>query len=148
MQNLVMRGKKDSGKLWQSLMNHPLTGEVKLWLMHLLLGERKLNPELFLEGEYIPLKITGKFRENAIAFARKWKEKRFIVILPIHLADIRDGMVPEIKKINWGDTSVHLGSRLSGNYLDILSRIELSVGRTLRPRGFHRSDPFILIRSI
>jgi maltooligosyltrehalose synthase len=148
LQNLVMRGKKDPGKLWQALLNHPLKGEVKLWLMHLLLGERKLNRELFLDGEYIPLEITGKFRENAIAFARKWKENRFIVVLPMHLADFREGMDPGIEKINWEDTSVHLGSRLSGNYLDILSRVELFVETTLQPRGFHRSDPFILLRSI
>lgn len=148
LQNLVMRGKEDPGKLWQELLNHPLTGEVKLWLTHLLLGERKLNPELFLDGEYMPLEITGKFRENAIAFARKWMEKRFIVILPIHLADIREGRAPGVEQINWGDTSVHLGGGLSGNYLDILSRTELSVGSILQIRGFNRSDPFLLLRSI
>ena len=79
-------------------------GKVKLLLTHLLLQLRSSNKDLFGKGPYIPLDVTGKYKNNIIAFARRYERKWLIVALSLHTAALstqNDG-------IDWADTCVKL----------------------------------------
>ena len=54
------------------------TGAVKQRLVAAHLRARKRKPELFIGGQYIPLKVTGKKRRNVIAFLRKHKDPTIV----------------------------------------------------------------------
>lgn len=89
--------------LWQTRYS----GAIKQWLVQLLLHERKQSPELFTDGEYLPLTIEGAYKENVLAFARKHSNTMYVVIVPLHLACICKDQ-NQITEIDWNDTHVLL----------------------------------------
>jgi malto-oligosyltrehalose synthase/4-alpha-glucanotransferase len=94
-------------------------GEIKMWLTHLLLQERLQNPDLFIYGEYIPLEITGRYRENILAFTRSYKNEWYVVIIPLHTAMLNEKQDSQI--INWGDTIIELPELSPENWTSIFS---------------------------
>src|SRR5690606_34245668 len=56
-------------KLWEERWN----GQIKLWLTQRLYRLRKQNPLLFSQGEYIPLKVRGIYKDHLLAFMRRHK---------------------------------------------------------------------------
>ena len=64
---------------WGSLARNWPNGHVKLaWTRHLL-KLRNEHPELFADGEYQPIAVSGKGREHVIAFARRLGREALIV---------------------------------------------------------------------
>ena len=53
------------------LLDNWSDGRIKLFLTHRLLTFRRENPELFRDGGYRPLGLTGEFADCCIAFARE-----------------------------------------------------------------------------
>lgn len=88
-------------------------GKIKLWLTHKLMQERKLSPEVFNHGEYLPLYVTGDHSEHILAFARKHKNNWYLTVTPIHGAILPKG---ENHFINWGNTSIEMPSSAPENW--------------------------------
>ncbi len=76
---------------WDSLVQSWSDGRLKLaWTRHLL----KLRTELadvFADGEYQPLEVTGPHRDHAIAFARRRAPSAAITIVMKSLAPLSQG---------------------------------------------------------
>lgn len=107
LKSLLKAEKNDPEKLLRSLYKKPADGRIKLWLSHLLLREIKSNPDLFLHGSYIPLKVRGKLSANIMAYARVHKKSWFITVIPLFPASIAPRK-REPGKIRWGDTEIIL----------------------------------------
>ncbi|MBF7143426.1 MULTISPECIES: malto-oligosyltrehalose synthase [Pseudomonas] len=87
-------------------------GHVKQALIAALLHARAAEPALFLEGEYVPLDVTGEQANRVLAFARHHQGRHAIVIVPRLCSDLLgDGLL--IEGENWGDTAVQLPQQLS-----------------------------------
>lgn len=56
---------------------------IKLYFTYISLKVRNKNKLLFTEGDYIPLVIKGKYKENAAAFIRTGKNRETVVIVII-----------------------------------------------------------------
>jgi (1->4)-alpha-D-glucan 1-alpha-D-glucosylmutase len=104
----------------QARLNDLLTnwsdGRLKMYVMSKLLQFRRDHSDLFLEGEYLPLRVTGSHSEHIIAFARRLHDEWCIVAVPrLYAALSRAGSPPVGKKV-WGDTRIELpeGVRLPG----------------------------------
>ncbi|MEM0980364.1 MAG: hypothetical protein AAGH78_08830 [Cyanobacteria bacterium P01_H01_bin.58] len=61
---------EDRDWLLQNLLTYRQDGRIKLWVTHQGLAARQQYPDLFLRGDYQPLKVQGKAEESIIAFAR------------------------------------------------------------------------------
>jgi 4-alpha-glucanotransferase len=72
-------------------------------MSHLLLKERELNSDLFANGQYIPLKVTGKFKEHIMAYSRSLKNIWYVVVIPLYSSLIHENTEPD-----WGDTRIEL----------------------------------------
>ncbi len=97
--------KKDPSGLMKELNRNPFDGRIKLLLTHLLLNERKNQPELFLKGDYIPVEVKGKYKDHIISFARMYENKWFICVLPLITAGLSDKPEGEyLSEISWDDT--------------------------------------------
>ncbi len=96
-----------SDDMYQRLWDERYNGKIKLWLLHKLLQARKLDHELFAKGRYIPLTVTGSFKDKVIAYCRNYEETWYIFILPLSM--------PETGKAccNWGDTTVLLTDEIT-----------------------------------
>lgn len=112
LRNEMLNSQTDVQQLWENKFN----GQIKQWLLNLLLSERKAHPLLFAEGEYIPLEVEGKSKVNLLAFARKYKNTCYVVVIPLGLAGITSNPL----NIDWEDTSISLPEGLAPQYQNIL----------------------------
>jgi len=101
---------------WQEREN----ARVKLWLLHALIRWRTENAALFAEGEYIPLKVEGRWKKTIIAFARRHSDTWLLVVVSLDVqgklsADIRG------KGTAWGDTRVLLPKVAPSQWSDLIS---------------------------
>ncbi len=115
-----MNLRKDSFKY---LYKKKENGHIKMWLTHLLVNERRQNPELFVHGQYYPLEVTGKFRENILAFARVYLNKWYVIVVPIGLAKQMKQSNPEL--IKWGDTRVLLPELAPEKWISVFNKSHL-----------------------
>lgn len=106
----------------QQLWDHRSNGKIKLWLIHQLLEWRKEKREFLQQTEYIPLKTEGAFKENVLAFARKYKQTLYIVAVPLRLAELCKAQGKSLKDIDWKDTAILVSEKLSGNIEDVFCK--------------------------
>src|SRR5207244_11132530 len=73
-----------------------------------LLHFRRSHADLFLHGDYIPLRVTGSRQNHIIAFARRLHDQWCVAAVPRLLSKlIRHGSPPLGQKI-WNDTMIEL----------------------------------------
>lgn len=95
-------------------------GRIKLYLTRAILQFRRKFPDVFRKGTYIPLELTGKFKECGIAFQRRHKDHTLIVLAPRLTARI--GFPPLGK--DWDDTRLLLDEQ--GPFTDILTGAKIT----------------------
>ena len=120
------------------LANMP-DGRIKLYIVWQTLALRAQWPEVFRDGDYLPLNVVGDKAAHVCAFARRFGERIAITVvprLPVHLLGNELGL-PTGPNV-WGDTAIELPPDLSGViYNNVLSgeRLEaverLTVGEML-----------------
>ena len=66
-------------------------GHIKLALTLRLLALRRQYPDIFTDGRYEPLAVSGPDSDHAIAFARIHRREAIIVVAGRHFAQISDG---------------------------------------------------------
>src|SRR5205085_2542672 len=69
---------------------------------------------------YIPLNTDGRYKKNVLAFARKNKSNLYIIVVPLHLAELSKAQGKEINDIDWKDTGIVLPGKLSGEIENVL----------------------------
>jgi (1->4)-alpha-D-glucan 1-alpha-D-glucosylmutase len=96
---------------------------VKMYVLWRVLAFRRENPELFAQGEYLPLQASGSAREHIVAFARVFGGKALVVAVPRLVARLvrhQVGYLP-VGEQTWGDTRLHLPDTLQGlEYTNLL----------------------------
>jgi (1->4)-alpha-D-glucan 1-alpha-D-glucosylmutase len=84
-------------------------GRIKLYTLWKMLGLRNHRPELFREGEYIPLRVTGEKAKHVLAFARKAADKVLITAVPRLCAELLGGKLNLVgNREIWGDTRIEI----------------------------------------
>lgn len=93
-------------------------GRIKQAMIQRTLEARARHPQLFREGSYQKLEVSGVHADRVHAFARVHENQCAVVIVP-RLASglLADGMTPLIDASAWGDTHVILPSVQSGSTL-------------------------------
>ncbi len=126
-----------AARLWQN----PVSGELKQFISWLTLNERIHSEDLFLNGSYIPLKVTGRFRKNVIAFYRERKGEHLAVILPLNTAGMPAGF-------KWGETQVELPGSAPENWENRLTKNKLKILGKLDIEDIFTILPFAVLRNI
>ena len=111
----IMNGLDAKPRL-RDLLTNWSDGRLKMYVISKVLQFRREHADLFLEGEYLPLRVTGSRSDHIIAFARRLHDEWCIVAVPrLYAALSRVGSPPVGKKV-WGDTRIELpeGVRLPG----------------------------------
>ncbi|MGM9478103.1 malto-oligosyltrehalose synthase [Pedobacter sp. GSP4] len=104
----------DLKKLWQQRYS----GKIKLWLTSVLMKIRSNYPAVFEQGEYIPLTVRGKYRENIFAFLRSFEGECILVAVPLGMAGLADSISEE--PFDWLDTEIVLPKTLPVRWRDLL----------------------------
>jgi len=110
-----------------SAWGHWQSGAVKQAVVQRLLALRFQYPQLFSEGEYVPLQATGSYANHVVAFARKIPNATLVVVVPrlstTLLSESADG------RLRWSDTVLPLESLMlngSGEAWLTPSRVEVT----------------------
>jgi (1->4)-alpha-D-glucan 1-alpha-D-glucosylmutase len=82
-------------------------GRIKLFVTHRTLQARRDYRELFEQGEYLPLGVTGEHAAHVLAFARRQGERLAVTIAPRLLASLVGEDALPLGEV-WGDTAVEL----------------------------------------
>ncbi len=110
----------------QELLANWWDGRIKLYLLSEALEFRRTHGELFLKGNYIPLKATGKRNENICAFARREKDLWVLVVVPrLSTRLVSPGEFPLGSKV-WGRSHLVLPEQAPCHWKNVLS------GKTLK----------------
>lgn len=93
--DLKKRFERTPRELAAELLNTAEDGRVKLFITHRGLAARNGLPELFAQGEYLPLEFEGERAANAFGFVRRHEEDAVMVLAPRFTASIpKDGRFP------------------------------------------------------
>jgi (1->4)-alpha-D-glucan 1-alpha-D-glucosylmutase len=97
-------------------------GRVKLFLTYLTLRHRAEHPELYAEGEYLPLAASGPKAEHVFAFARRHGSHLSVTVVPRLVARlygptgfVAGGGDP------WGDTYLEVPAEWARDARDVLT---------------------------
>jgi (1->4)-alpha-D-glucan 1-alpha-D-glucosylmutase len=98
----------DAAEAVRRLLEQWPTGEVKLWTLRAGLQARRQRPELYLRGEYLPLRTGGAHGARVCAFARHDARDWALAVVPRLCAPLARRSSP--LGLAWQDTWVELPS--------------------------------------
>ncbi len=127
--------------LWESRYN----GQIKLWLTYNLMHLRRKEPEVFERGEYHPLTVKGVYKNQVIAFARRYKAVWYITIVPLALPQI--STVANPSAIDWKDTAIELPAYIPQKINNVLTQKTLATEGSLRLNDVLTKLPFALLKA-
>ena len=97
------------------LAEHWQDGREKIFVAQKLLQLRRLQPELFAEGEYQPLDVEGEASNHLCTFARKQGEQAIVVAVPRLVYQLYGGGT----SAQWSETEVALPA--GGKWCDVFT---------------------------
>jgi (1->4)-alpha-D-glucan 1-alpha-D-glucosylmutase len=130
-----LREDRDPKRLLES---YP-TGELKLFLTHALLQQRKQYPDLFLRGDYEGLAAP----DHAVAFTRSYGDERLICVVPRLPYLLTRGEQPFPLREVWRDGKVRLP--YAGRYRNVLTSAVLNARGSLRLSELFADLPVALL---
>jgi (1->4)-alpha-D-glucan 1-alpha-D-glucosylmutase len=116
---------KDRAGLLGDLLASWPDGRIKLYLMHKLLDFRRAHQELFAEGDYIPLEVTGESNQAVCAFARRKNQAWVVAVAPRLIGSaVYNGMVP-LGDDFWRSTAVSVGIEMPNRWVNVITGEDL-----------------------
>jgi maltooligosyltrehalose synthase len=106
----------------RDLMQNMHDGRVKMYVIWRALELRNCNAELFREGEYVPLQVSGEHARHIVAFARRNETRSVIVAVPRLTAKLlkNEERLPCSSEL-WKDTSVQLPAATANSWHNVLT---------------------------
>ena len=132
--------------IWADLWQHRFDGRIKFWLTHKLLQERQKNAALFAEGSYLPLLVRGEYRNQLIAYARQLGAIWYVIISPLHTAQLCRQQKTDIVSLDWKDTQVVLPDNAPTAWTNCLTGANDAGNQAISPSLLFRQLPVALLR--
>lgn len=106
---------QDRLELARELLDSKEDGRIKMYVVHLGLSYRREHPDVFLEGDYLPLQTAGRQGEHLVAFARGKGSRMVVAVVPRLVARLTRGqLIPPVGAELWGDGGVRLPAGEAG----------------------------------
>ncbi|OLY93563.1 4-alpha-glucanotransferase/malto-oligosyltrehalose synthase,TIGR02401 [Cnuella takakiae] len=109
----------DAAALLPELWENRFDARIKLWLTQQLVALRNKQPYLFTEGDYLPLEVTGKYKDHVLAFARRHRQLVYVIAAPLHLASLCLEQSKTVLELDWADTRINLPEQATEDW-DVL----------------------------
>jgi (1->4)-alpha-D-glucan 1-alpha-D-glucosylmutase len=118
---LLRHASHDRAGLLRELLAGWRDGRIKLFLTAAALRFRRDHRDLFVMGEYVPLRPTGSRGENAIAFARRHGSDWALTVVPRLVARLtRPGTMP-LGEAVWLGSRLELPASAPRRWLNVLT---------------------------
>ena len=104
-------------------------GRIKLYVTAAGLRLRRTFPELFLNGDYVPLEVEPSLPARAVALARRFGDSLLVAIVPRLVAAISPTVDPGPgTPCMWGDTRVLIPDGLGTSFVNVLTGERVRTG--------------------
>jgi len=131
LKEIKAQAQKDILKLIDGLLATKEDARIKLFLVFQALKARTEYKDVFQQGSYLPLEVSGKFKEHIVAFARSDGNRTIVTISPRFFTSlIQPGEYPLGEKV-WDNTSLHLPTNASSWKDAITNQIVKANGKLL-----------------
>jgi (1->4)-alpha-D-glucan 1-alpha-D-glucosylmutase len=95
----------DRAEFTRGLFEQAHDGRAKMYTIMTGLEHRRLNPDLFRQGEYLQLECGGSKKQHVCAFARLFQHQALVAVVPRLVATLTsDSKHPPMGPAVWGDT--------------------------------------------
>ncbi|MGH9345457.1 MAG: malto-oligosyltrehalose synthase [Terriglobia bacterium] len=140
LEELESETSADDPAFIENLLAHWKDGRIKLFLTSRLLNYRKTHPQLFGEGDYLPVHVSGKKNENVCAFIRHKGNAWVLVVVPRFMAAITSltgGSDAPLGEKVWGGSYLVLTGETPATWKNILTQETITAaivkGRKMLP---------------
>lgn len=121
LKELEKRTSADDPALIEKLLAHWKDGRVKLFLTCRLLNYRKHHPQLFQQGDYLPVQTSGNKSENVCAFLRHRGKAWVLVAVPRFMVGLTGGNKAPVGEKVWGSDCLTMARRMPATWKNILT---------------------------
>jgi (1->4)-alpha-D-glucan 1-alpha-D-glucosylmutase len=105
LRSTIERLGPERAELTRGLFEQPHDARVKMYTIMAGLEYRRLHPELFQQGEYVPLECGGGKKHHVCAFARLFQHEALVAVVPRLVATLTpDSKHPPMGPAVWEDT--------------------------------------------
>ena len=108
---------------------------LKLYVTYLGLNFRKNSPELFLQGDYLPLAAGGARQDHVISFARRHGKDWAIAAAPRFFTLLTGSGKAPVGREVWGDGVLALPPEAPGLWVDIFTNETVAAEPSAGGRG-------------
>lgn len=126
LQEIKEKTQTDTLKLIDELFSNKEDSRIKLFLTYKVLQVRKENLAVFQQGDYLPLEVVGKFKDNVVAFARSFGDTRVIAVAPRFLTNLVQSGEEPLGEAVWGDTQLELPQGVQSIWRDAITNQTIS----------------------
>jgi (1->4)-alpha-D-glucan 1-alpha-D-glucosylmutase len=133
-----VQAETDLKTLQQDLLANLPDGRAKMYVIAQTLRLRNSSPDVFTEGSYLPLEVTGCMRKHICAFAREKNDQVIVVVAPrLYLTLMQGKKDLPLTDTVWQDTEVRLPKNFSGMRLQNIFSDESE--HIIEPKNGHSS---------
>jgi (1->4)-alpha-D-glucan 1-alpha-D-glucosylmutase len=121
LDEIEKRSKQDPLPLACELVQNWQDGRIKLYLIWRILNLRRKYPRVFLDGQFLPMKMTGGRETNLIAYARRRGNTWIMTVVPRWLA--RSKVSPDLARLHkfWLGSHIALPGNTPQSWLNVLT---------------------------
>lgn len=151
LDKLMEQESEKQKKLTNKLLHSWENGQIKLYVTYKTLNARRAHREIFMDGDYIPIKVQGIKKEHVFTFARHRGNNWALIAVPrLSTRLVPLGELPLGRQV-WGDDILILPDAAQEHWLNIFTgeTISLSSAAGELPLAdiFHRFPIALLISS-
>jgi len=128
------------------LLKRPEDGSIKQFVIRRVLRVRNKEPDLFLNGRYIPIQSKGKFFDHVVSFARVRAGRWVVAVAPRFLTYlISEEQIP-VGKTVWKNTCVILPEPAPSIWTEELTGMRIQSAQRLELGTVFASFPLALLK--
>jgi (1->4)-alpha-D-glucan 1-alpha-D-glucosylmutase len=138
LDELQQRESKDLIALVRELVAWRTDGRIKLYITYKALNFRRGHRDLFEQGAYQPLTVSGAKESHVLAFARQLGDQWVVVAVPRLVVKLSPSAKPPLGKLIWKETVLHLPEGAPHEWQNVFTGEALAVsdGNTTEPGLF------------
>ncbi len=110
----------------KELLKNWRDGRIKMFITWKTLAFRRERPDLFRDGEYISLRVSGTHHKHIIAFALHLHDKWLVVAVPRLIAGLTRAGSPPLGEKIWADTAIELPENAPSAWTNVFTGEGLS----------------------
>jgi maltooligosyltrehalose synthase len=139
LENLSKQYKENPRHLIRDLTQNPKDGKVKLLLTGLLLNYRRQNPDLFLNGKYIPLETSGPLKDHIMAYCRQTRNQWLLVMVPLVTGALSEKSHGQyLSEINWDGSGAILPGNAPKTWTNLITQERIAGKKMIEARDIFK----------